>query len=220
MDRSLMRTPPSSSPSLWAQAGKASLSRSLEDGAGVLLRAASGPPIFLSNPSLASPNPNWSCYVTLASSPEFSGPFLAPAAAGCSLTPSGTAKFSLVLPGQAVSPERERELSWGHMENNPGAGPCPELLQPTSLCSCSPSHMKLACFTKGQVAFPYTQECYAVKVWDNLFASHDSGKALKVENSRDTVPRCLCNCWLPDYEPFQWENSQCWWTLLYTITHS
>lgn len=141
---------PPTSACLWAQAGKVSLSRRLEGGAGVLLRAAGRPPI-LPTPALTLQT-RTEAAMRLGISPEFSGPFLAPAALGCTLTPPGTAKFSLVLPGQAIS-SRERELSWGHTENNPWAGPCPRLLQMTSFCSLalslSLSYMKLACFTRS-----------------------------------------------------------------------
>ena len=137
---------PPTSPCLWVQAGKVSLSRRLEGGAGVLLRAAGRPPIF-PTPALTLQT-RTEAATRLGISPEFSGPFLAPAALGCTLTPPGTAKFSLVLPGQAIS-SRERELSWGHTENNPWAGPCPKLLQMTSFCSLSLSYMKLACFTRS-----------------------------------------------------------------------
>ena len=93
---------------LWAQAGKVNLSRRLEGGAGVLLRAAGRPPI-LPTPALTLQT-RTKAAMRLGISPEFSGPFLAPAALGCTLTPPGTAKFSLVLPGQAIS-SRERESS-------------------------------------------------------------------------------------------------------------
>lgn len=99
---------PPASPGLWAQAGKSSLSWRLEGGAGVLLRAAGRPPI-LPTPAL-SLQTQTEAAMRLGISPEFSGPFLAPAAVGCTLNPPGTAKFSLVLPGQTISSRERAQL--------------------------------------------------------------------------------------------------------------
>lgn len=50
------------------------------------------------------------CHGTLGNSPEFSSPFLALVAVGYSLTPLGTARFSLVLPGQTISSRKRAQL--------------------------------------------------------------------------------------------------------------
>lgn len=104
------------------------------------------------------------CHGTLGSSPEFSSPFLALVAVGRSLTPLGTARFSLVLPGQTIyllQKESSAEVTW---KVTPEWSPAPHCLsQPAFVLGFFPAHSHCpGHVTVGHTVVP-TQEYYAAK---------------------------------------------------------
>lgn len=201
---------PPTSACLWAQAGKVNLSRRLEGGAGVLLRAAGRPPIL---PTPALTLQTWTkAAMRLGISPEFSGPFLAPAALGCTLTPPGTAKFSLVLPGQAIS-SRERESSAEVTRKiTHEQGPAPSCFRWLPFVLSLSLSLSLLHETGQfyQVKLHSSKHRSAVQ-WEFDTSSLHLITLGKLSKQRTAGIPChdifITACWLSDYKSFQWENS-------------